>query len=281
MLSPWRRGPILCFGVFLLELRLRALTSLFIGPLVLLVLHRGGTSLLVSVVIATSIASWEFYGLTHEAGYRPFGAVGLAIALGLVMQAFLHLDLSWEIASLGLLTTAVWGYLVRPPSKGFLADWACTFVGALYCGGLLSHAILLRSLEKGLAWGAIVLFGTWTCDTSGYLVGKRWGRHKLAPRISPNKTWEGAIGSFLCSFIVVALTAALFGIPLVHGSALGLLVPLAVILGDLTESMLKRSAGVKDAGNLIPGHGGLLDRIDGLIFAIPTVYYYVVGVGWA
>ncbi|MFN2219794.1 MAG: phosphatidate cytidylyltransferase, partial [Anaerolineae bacterium] len=103
-----------------------------------------------------------------------------------------------------------------------------------------------------------------------------WGRHKFAPRISPKKTWEGAIGGFVCSFGVVMLAAWALSLPLLPVLGLGLFIPLATIAGDLVESMLKRSAGVKDSGTWVPGHGGLLDRVDSLIFVMPTVYYYVV-----
>jgi phosphatidate cytidylyltransferase len=103
-----------------------------------------------------------------------------------------------------------------------------------------------------------------------------WGRHKFAPRISPKKTWEGTVGGFVSSFAAVMLAAWAFSLPLLPMVGLGILIPLATIAGDLTESMLKRSAGVKDTGAWLPGHGGLLDRIDSLIFVMPVVYYYAV-----
>jgi phosphatidate cytidylyltransferase len=246
------------------------------GIIVLGSYYLGGVPWFLVLGLAAAIVCVEFYSLARHAAYRPVVAAGVAMVLALVTQTYLGLDLSWAILSLGLVTTVVWGYAVQASSRSFIADWACTFAGVLYSGGLMLHGILLRELPDWLAWGALVFLGTWSCDTFAYLIGRMLGRHKFAPRISPKKTWEGAIGGFVCSFGVVMLTAWAFSLPLIPVLGLGILIPLATIAGDLTESMLKRSAGVKDSGSWIPGHGGLLDRIDSLIFVIPAVYYYVV-----
>jgi phosphatidate cytidylyltransferase len=256
----------------------RTATALLFGVVVLGVVYLGDLPWLIALLLATAILCVEFYGIARQAGYQPSVIVGTALALALVAQTYVQIDLTWPLLSLALVTTAVWGYLVRAPSQSFLADWACTFAGALYIGGLLLHGILLRNLTDGLTWTLIALLGTWSCDAGAYIIGSRFGRHKFAPRISPNKTWEGAVGSVLCSFAVVMVMAWVLEIPLVYGAGLGVLIPLATISGDLTESMLKRSAGVKDSGTLLPGHGGLLDRLDSLLFVFPTVYY-VVAVG--
>ena len=254
----------------------RTATAVVFGIIVLGAYYLGGVSWFVVLGLAAAIACLEFYSLARHSGYRPVVAVGVIMVLALVTQTFLGLDLTWAILSLGLVTTVAWGYTLQALSETFIADWASTFVGVLYSGGLLLHGILLRDLPDGLAWGALVFLGTWSCDTFAYLIGRMWGRHKFAPRISPKKTWEGAVGGFVCSFAVTMLTAWALSLPLVPMLGLGILIPLATIAGDLVESMLKRSAGVKDTGAWIPGHGGLLDRIDSLIFVIPTVYYYAV-----
>jgi phosphatidate cytidylyltransferase len=258
------------------ELGLRTATAVIFGAVVLGSYYLGGVPWFLVVGLAAAIVCLEFYSLARHAGYRPVMAVGVAMVLALVAQTFFDLDLSWAILSLGLVTTVVWAYALQASSETFIADWACTFVGVLYSGGLMLHGILLRELSDWLAWGALVFLGTWSCDTFAYLIGRMWGRHKFAPRISPKKTWEGAVGGFVCSFGVVMLAAWALGLPLLPVLGLGLLIPLATIAGDLVESMLKRSAGVKDSGTWVPGHGGLLDRVDSLIFVIPTVYYYVV-----
>ena len=256
------------------ELGVRTISGLVFGVVVLGAYYLGGVPWFVVLALAAAIVSFEFYSLARHAGYHPVVSVGLAMVLALVTQTFLELDLTWLIIGLGIVTTVIWGYALQASSKSFIADWASTFVGVLYAGGLMLHGILLRDLADGLAWGALAILGTWSCDIFAYLIGRAWGRHKFAPRISPKKTWEGAIGGFVCSFGVVMLAAWIVDLPLVPIIGLGLLIPLVTIAGDLTESMLKRSAGVKDTGNWIPGHGGLLDRLDSLIFVIPTVYYY-------
>jgi phosphatidate cytidylyltransferase len=257
------------------DLGQRTVTAVIFGAIVLGSYYLGGVSWFIVLGLAAAIVCLEFYSLARHAGYHPVMTAGVAMVLALVAQTYFGLDLSWAILSLGLVTTVVWGYAVQASSNSFIADWASTFAGVLYSGGLMLHGILLRQLPDWLAWGALVFLGTWSCDTFAYLIGRTWGRHKFAPRISPKKTWEGAIGGFVCSFGVVMLTAWAFSLPLIPILGLGILIPLATIAGDLTESMLKRSAGVKDSGSWIPGHGGLLDRVDSLIFVIPTVYYYV------
>ena len=257
------------------ELGVRTISGLVFGVVVLGAYYLGGVPWFVILGLAAAIVSVEFYSLARHAGYRPAVAVGVAMVLALVTQTFLELDLTWLIIGLGIVTTVIWGYSLQTSSETFIADWASTFVGVLYSGGLMLHGILMRDLADGLAWGALAILGTWSCDIFAYLIGRALGRHKFAPRISPKKTWEGAIGGFVCSFGVVMSAAWILDRPLVPIIGLGILIPLATIAGDLTESMLKRSAGVKDTGNWIPGHGGLLDRLDSLIFVIPTVYYYV------
>ncbi len=253
----------------------RTATALVFGIILLGAFYLGEVVWFVVLGLAASIVCVEFYSLARHAGYRPVVAVGVAMVLALVTQTFLELDLTWAILGLGLVTTVIWGYALQASSESFVADWACTFVGVLYSGGLMLHGILLRNLADGLAWGALALVGTWSCDIFAYLIGKVWGRNKFAPRISPKKTWEGAIAGFICSVAVVMLAAWVLSLPLVPTLGLAIAIPLATIAGDLTESMLKRSAGIKDTGNWLPGHGGLLDRLDSLLFVIPTVYYYV------
>ncbi len=253
----------------------RTATALVFGVVLLGAFYLGGEVWFVALGLAAAIICAEFYSLARHAGYRPVVAAGIAMVLALVTQTFLEVDLTWAVLGLGLVTTVIWGYALQASSGSFVADWACTFVGVIYSGGLMLHGILLRNLADGLAWGGLALLGTWSCDIFAYLIGKMWGRKKFAPRISPKKTWEGAIGGFLCSAAVVMLAAWAFRLPLVPILGLAIAIPLATIAGDLTESMLKRSAGIKDTGNWLPGHGGLLDRMDSLLFVIPTVYYYV------
>ena len=146
-------------------------------------------------------------------------------------------------------------------------------------GWFLSHLVALRGFEDGRNWVFFVVFTTFASDTTAFFVGRAMGRHHLAPRISPGKTWEGAIGG-VCAAVIVSLVFILptpFSLQIGFGQAMPLAMLVSVFsqLGDLLESSLKRTAGAKDSGTLIPGHGGILDRLDSVIFAGLVVYYYV------
>ncbi|AQS59353.1 phosphatidate cytidylyltransferase [Desulforamulus ferrireducens] len=160
------------------------------------------------------------------------------------------------------------------PDRGPL-DTFGNLTALLYLGNFIFF-YLTRGLENGFVWLLLLLTATWASDTFAYFVGRAFGKHKLAPLLSPKKTVEGAIGGVLGA----ALTALVFvqlvpGLPLWPVVLLGALIGLAALLGDLVESALKRQAGVKDSGNIIPGHGGMLDRFDSLLFTAPLVYYLV------
>jgi phosphatidate cytidylyltransferase len=185
-----------------------------------------------------------------------------------------------------LLTSAValslFWLLVRPKKEGAFLGWAWTIAGILYIGWLLSHLVALRGLDDGRNWVFLALLATFGSDTAAYFAGRALGKHKLAPSISPGKTWEGTIAGILGAIIISLLFTLPWplGLPLGYGQAvvLGLLISVFGQLGDLVESLLKRNMGVKDSGKLLPGHGGALDRIDSVVFAGVVVYYYVIWV---
>ncbi len=183
----------------------------------------------------------------------------------------------------------------RSDSAGGILVWSVAVTGSLYIGLPLFAAAALRTAPgtldarwlidlaewfavscspqpRGLAWLLIVILAIWLGDTVAFLVGRTWGRHKLIPKVSPNKTWEGAMGGLCGSAAAGAVGVSLFGlgIPIIIGALIGLLLGAVGQTGDLSESYLKRQASVKDSGNLIPGHGGVLDRIDALLFALPA-----------
>jgi phosphatidate cytidylyltransferase len=192
-----------------------------------------------------------------------------------------------------LLTLAValpmaWLVLRRRAGQTF-TGWAWTVAGVLYTGWLLGHLVSLRALEDGQAWVLFVVLATFASDTAAFLFGSRFGRHRLAPEISPNKTWEGAIaglaGAAAAGLLFTAATVFTGDNPLyIDGLAiwqavlLGMIVSVFGQVGDLAESLLKRNAAAKDSGGVFPGHGGVLDRIDSIVFAGIVVYYVVV---WA
>jgi CDP-diglyceride synthetase len=162
------------------------------------------------------------------------------------------------------------------------ADLGVTLGGAIYTGGLLGYAPLLAALPEGpdraggTAWLLMVLLGTAACDTGAYFVGSAIGRRKLIPHISPGKTWEGLAGGALGAIVAAVALSGLLHLDLIQAVVLGLFVCAAAVLGDLCESLIKRACGVKDSGHLIPGHGGVLDRLDSILFVLVAVYWFTV-----
>jgi phosphatidate cytidylyltransferase len=172
--------------------------------------------------------------------------------------------------------------LARKEKFNAFPAWAWTFAGILYVGWLLGYIVALRGIEDGRNWVFYALFCTFGSDTAAFFIGRAIGRHKLAPSISPGKTWEGAIGGLLgavgVSFLFLLPTPVTLTSQLNWWQAiiLGLLVSIFGQVGDLVESLLKRNTGAKDSGTLIPGHGGILDRMDSIVFAVVVVYYWII-----
>ena len=200
-------------------------------------------------------------------------AAALAAAL---MAAAGHLDAGARLAVVTLFIMLSLGLLVaRAEIAGGFQRWGAAVAGAVYVGVLGGYLVDLRLLDQGREWMLFMLFTTFATDTGAYVIGRAFGRRKLAPRVSPGKTVAGLVGGLAAgATAALALNAAL-GLdraPLAV-AALGLIAAAAAVLGDLAESLLKRSLGVKDMGRLFPGHGGVLDRLDSVLFVTPVVYY--------
>ena len=189
----------------------------------------------------------------------------------------------WSVAPDGLLIIIVAvivsliALLVRKPSEHGLADWALSIGLALYLGGLMQFYFPLRRLPTDIPgfWVMALLGLSWVCDSSAYFVGRAFGRTRLAPTISPNKSVEGAVAGLVGASLAGLLLSFPTGMPAVLLAGYGAAIGMATILGDLVESLLKRQTGVKDSGVLIPGHGGLLDRMDSLLFCAPIAVLYL------
>lgn len=184
------------------------------------------------------------------------------------------------LVSLTLIWWAVW-YVLHAHSPTRTEAFAISVLASLYVGYLGAHLVSLRLLGDGLSWLALAVATVWISDTGAYVVGKTWGRRHLAPHLSPRKTWEGAAGGLATAILGGLVVALLGGLAPIHGVAVGTLVGVVCPSGDLIISMLKRQAQVKDSGAVFPGHGGLLDRLDTLLFVAPLAYYYAVLVAGA
>jgi len=244
------------------------------------------------MVVFGVLAALEFYRMVSISKASPFTYFGLIWTALFILSrnsellARLEPHFNPSLVTPLLLTSAVVlpliGLLSRRQKEGAFTTWGWTIAGILYVGWLLSYLVALRGLDGGRNWVFLALFTTWASDTAAFVIGRKLGRHKLAPNISPGKTWEGTMGGIVGAIIMSILffTPTPFRLPLVYWQVIGLSILVSIFgqVGDLVESLLKRNMGVKDSGTLLPGHGGILDRMDSIIFAGIVVYYYVI---WA
>jgi phosphatidate cytidylyltransferase len=253
----------------------RVFSAIILLPVVLAAAYWGGPLFASLVTAAALLSGFEFYRMMRRISHEPSYVAGLTlIALALWDAYDPNLGIvRWAVPAV-VMAMLVWHVLQRD-TAGFLVNWALTLTGAVYTGVLAGYLVSLRNLPNGLGWLLLTLVGTWTCDTVAFFVGSWWGRRGFFTEISPKKTLEGAVGGCLAGIIVAAAWGWFLGLALWQALLLGGLLVLGVTLGDLAESLIKRQVGAKDSGNIIPGHGGMLDRIDSLLFAGPIVYYFV------
>jgi phosphatidate cytidylyltransferase len=269
---------------------------LFVPPLVVIVLL-GGWWITLAIIALTVLAGIEVFRLLKPAGYPALPWLGLAIAVAIVIDAAVPTVLAGSgsiLAAIGIVLAAAGAFTRADPRDGLNA-WVGTVFGALYVG-LLSFVVRLGAgapavptgapaaiLGGERTWVLILILSVWAYDTGAYLVGRTWGvrfgaligRERFLEHISPSKTYAGLIGGLIATTVVslVGLWAA--GQPVVDGLVLGPVVGLAAQCGDLAESMLKRAAGAKNSSDLIPGHGGVLDRVDSFLLAAPVMTLFV------
>ena len=261
------------------DARRLATAVLFIPLFYLLVRYLPAVAFFAIVLTAALLALFEFYRLCfRETPRRVDTSIGLG-ATGLLLinvqwPGLAPEGLLWFLSLLAVFTFAL---LSDRGLRETVADSAFVLCGILYITVTFGHLLLLRALDGGVFLIFFLILVTWGGDTGAFVVGKALGRRKLAPLISPNKTVEGLFGGLLFGTAMALLARAWFLPTFTIGDCLALGVVLAGLgaVGDLVESAFKRSAGVKDSGTLIPGHGGILDRVDSLLFAAPTFYYYV------
>ena len=271
-------------------MRERAISAAVLVPVLLAVLALGGDAIALVVALVVTIGAIEVFRLLHAAGYGSFPALGTALALTLVLDAAFPQVLDGSgllLAAVGIVLVAVAGFTRSDPRDG-LSSWMATVFGAFYVA-MLAFLVRLGSVAPDIPAGAplealgaergwilLLVLAVWGYDTGAYLLGRRFGRARFLAHISPSKTYAGLVGGVVATTAVVAILLWGLGQDPRHAVLLGPLAALAAQAGDLAESALKRAAGAKDSGTLIPGHGGMLDRIDSFLFAAPLVTLYVV-----
>jgi phosphatidate cytidylyltransferase len=264
-------------------LRQRVLSAIVFVPILFVSIWFGNPWFSIVVAVAAILGIIEFYAMVARKGWRPLTFFGTLWTLFFIFNAYYAYQYSseatWLLVTLALVTSAValsllWVLFLRPAAEGTLASWASSLAGIFYLGWLLSYWVLIMN-SYGRDWVLLALFSTFAFDTVAYFVGRAWGRHKMAPTISPGKTWEGGFGGLVGVIVVVIVLALLLDVDISYSEMvlLGFLIAVFAQLGDLAESKIKRSMGVKEASNLIPGHGGILDRLDSVVFTGVVVYY--------
>ena len=257
----------------------RIISAAVLIPIVFVLFYLGGYWFLGLTLVAAGLAGYEYYTMLRKGGYSPSPIVGIGWTLLLVLTAWPSFPISYQaVIALGLIVTLSWA-LWRWPKPA--EDWGLTTAAAIYLGTLAGAFVALRELPHGFEWVLIAVITTWVSDSGAYFVGISMGKHKLWPRLSPKKSWEGVIGGLVFGTAATIVLGYWF-FPRVHllrWAALGLLLSVAAPFGDLSVSMVKRQVGVKDTGRLIPGHGGMLDRLDSLLFLVPLTYYWALWLG--
>ncbi len=266
-------------------LRQRVLVASSLLPLLLVAVVIDGYLYLGLVIVFFGLAAWEYAQLFRSAALRPaapliVGGVLLVTATGwfpglnphgILFAAVVVAPLTWHLVDFerGAATSGT--------------DFCVTVAGIFYLGILGSAFGAVRRIPQGLWWMLAAVIAVALADSTAYFVGRAWGKHKLAPRLSPKKTWEGFAGGVAASVVgvcVYALALQALHVPVTNtltwpmGALLGLLVGLLAPVGDLGVSMLKRQVGLKDTGNLLPGHGGMFDRIDSWLVGVPLTYFF-------
>ena len=261
----------------------KLLTRVLSGIVYVLVIVGCFVGGLIPTAVLMALMGWlccsEFYRISRMAGRRPHEIFGLTAAIVYApLAAYFGLQVLPAITALLVILVGIW-YVFTP--RASISDVCVTVFGPLYTSSTLAYFVLMRAQDTSIngAWLPLVVIGSiWAEDSFAYLFGSTLGKHKMAPRISPNKSWEGFLGGLL-GMIVVWCACAFFGVA-------GLTMPVAVccafgvgvisVMGDLFESRIKRGVGVKDSGRIMPGHGGMLDRTDSMIFGSVVAYYILV-----
>jgi phosphatidate cytidylyltransferase len=263
----------------------RVIIAFIFGPIIICVTLLGKLPFLALVEVCIILGLWEFSYLARLKGSQIPKWILLPLGVFLGISVYLWGEKTLIFFLLGMLYLTAFVLIIKGQTEGATFDLSVTILSLFYVAGLFSFLILIREmpLQLGLAykigglWIVFLLLSIWSCDTFAYFIGAPLGKHKLSPAVSPNKTVEGFFGGILGALVVAFFSYHVFfkSVGLKHLLIISIFVSLIGQIGDLTESLFKRDAKLKDISHLIPGHGGILDRFDSLLFVSPIVYYYL------
>ena len=262
----------------------RFITGLVVGLSSLFAVLIGGVWLAIALGILVVLLSREYTEILKHKGFLPsFKIIVISALLFGIAVYYKTFEIVPFIVMITVFASLMW--VLFRGKQPYIANVATTIFGAMYCGWFPLHLLMLRQVGEtsstgipypiGAGFCVLVLFAVAVTDIFCYFVGCKFGRHKLAPVISPNKTIEGSIGGSVMCLIFSVIIGFPLGLSLYHVIILGILIAIFAQIGDLCESMIKRDAGVKDSSNILPGHGGIMDRVDSYLLTFVVVYYYV------
>ncbi len=273
----------------ILRIPTRLLTGLIIGFLALFAILSGGLYLVALVLAIVVLAAKEYTTILKHKGFLP--SFKIIIISSVIFAALAYFN-RFDLVALAFTCCSIMAFMsvLFRGRQPYIANVATTILGFVYCGWFPLHLLFLRDLgshpvydgfikqgvtTEGAGYALLLLFCVILTDSFCYFAGCKYGKHKLSKVISPNKTVEGSVGGTLTCLIACMIFGHMLLIPWYHSLILGLLIAAFAQIGDLCESMIKRDAGVKDSSNILPGHGGFLDRTDSYILTIPVVHYYL------
>ncbi len=258
-------------------LRYRLISAIVLIPLILGAVLLGGPAYFALVFVAVMVSGFEFFQMARHAGHSPDLILGLGLIALLLAAAAMRPDWMRDVLAASIVLSLTVATFRR--NDQWVVGWGITLGGALYLGLLGSYFLLMRmGLPDGQTWTGIILLATWATDTAAFVTGTAFGRHGFFTHVSPKKTWEGAIGGWAATTLAVLGLGTLAGMTPLVALGLGAGLGVAASFGDLAESLIKRQFKAKDSGAIVPGHGGLFDRVDSLLFAAVFGYYYLL---WA
>jgi phosphatidate cytidylyltransferase len=285
-------------------MRQRAISSIGVVLVGIIPALLGSPVFSITIALIALGALYELYRAYQRVGARPSTWTGSIAVVALFVIAGTDAPFRALTGAMTAYTLiALAQHLPKRDINGAMVDWSFSLSGVMYVGLTMMHFVLIRRIHGpvnmewvrqadglignreaalGLAWLLFVLVTTWMTDVFAYMVGRSWGHHKLIPHISPGKTREGAIAGFVGGTLTGGVAGWAFGlpVPLLLLLVLGALIALGAMIGDLCESLIKRQIGIKDMGAIIPGHGGVLDRIDALLITVPLTFYAAIFLEW-
>ena len=265
--------------------KLRITTGVIVGVIGLSCVIMGGIPLMILAMVFSFWCSKEWVQILNYKGFYPFLSVILSVNIIFALLAtFNRFDMMAPVIAFGII--AAFFAVLFKGRQPYIANVSTTIAGFIYCGWLPCHLIMMRQLgtdktdimticqNQGLGFLLLMFFAILATDIGAYYFGSKFGKHPLCPVVSPKKTVEGAIGGGFSAIVISVIIGYFIGLEWYYSLIAGVLITVFAQLGDLSESLIKRDAGVKDSGNSLPGHGGFLDRVDSYMFSAPVAYYF-------